>query len=329
MNKIISICLLFFFLISGSLNAQSKRELRKQKKAEKLKAEQLANNPPALLIVPQKPEVPVGLKRKVAIARFSNETLYGKGAFYTKENDPLEKMSTDILSSKLAQSGKFILLERSDDFNSDNSYGFKKEDLLGVDYIIVGSVSEFGRKDETDTKLLSRSREQFAIATVNIRLIDVKSGQIVYGEEGSGQSSTQNKTSFGVGSTASYDTSINDQAISAAISKLIDNVINKLTDSPWKSFILDKDGETYFIAGGKSQGIKIGDVFDVEKKGREIKNPQTGGMISLPGTRIAKISVIQILDSPLPNNELSICVVSEGSITETEYSNLIVKENEK
>jgi len=52
-------------------------------------------------------------------------------------------------------------------------------------------------------------------------------------------------------------------------------------------------------------------------------------MISLPGTKIAKISVIQILDSPVPNNELSICVVSEGSITETEYSNLIVKENEK
>ena len=151
----------------------------------------------------------------------------------------------------------------------------------------------------------------------------------MYGEDGSGQSSTQNKTSFGVGSTASYDTSINDQAISAAISKLIDNVINKLTDSPWKSFILDKDGDSYFIAGGKSQGINVGNVFDVEKKGRQIKNPQTGGMISLPGTKIAKLRVIQVLDSPVPNNELSICVVSEGSIDETEYSNLIIIENEK
>ncbi len=54
MNKIISIFLLFFFLISGSLNAQSKRELRKQKKAEKLKAEQLANNPTPVIISPFK-----------------------------------------------------------------------------------------------------------------------------------------------------------------------------------------------------------------------------------------------------------------------------------
>ena len=29
------------------------------------------------------------LKRKVAIARFSNETTYAKGVFYDKANDPL------------------------------------------------------------------------------------------------------------------------------------------------------------------------------------------------------------------------------------------------
>ena len=49
------------------------------------------------------------IKRKVAIGRFSNETQYGKGVFYDKENDPMGKQALDILSSKLAQSGKFIL----------------------------------------------------------------------------------------------------------------------------------------------------------------------------------------------------------------------------
>ena len=33
------------------------------------------------------------LKRKVAIARFSNETQYGKGIFYDKENDPMAKQA--------------------------------------------------------------------------------------------------------------------------------------------------------------------------------------------------------------------------------------------
>ena len=48
------------------------------------------------------------IKRKVAIGRFSNETQYGKGIFYDKENDPMGKQALDILSSKLAQSEKFI-----------------------------------------------------------------------------------------------------------------------------------------------------------------------------------------------------------------------------
>ena len=43
-----------------------------------------------------------GVKRKVAIARFSNETQYAKGLFYSKDNDPLGKQAVDILSTKLA-----------------------------------------------------------------------------------------------------------------------------------------------------------------------------------------------------------------------------------
>ena len=52
------------------------------------------------------------IKRKVAIGRFSNETQYAKGIFYDKENDPMGKQALDILSAKLAASGKFLLLER-------------------------------------------------------------------------------------------------------------------------------------------------------------------------------------------------------------------------
>ena len=54
------------------------------------------------------------LKRKVAIARFSNETQYAKGVFYDKANDPIGKQAVDILSTKLASTNKFILLERQD-----------------------------------------------------------------------------------------------------------------------------------------------------------------------------------------------------------------------
>ena len=36
------------------------------------------------------------LKWKVAIGRFSNETQYGKGIFYDRENDPIAKQAQAI-----------------------------------------------------------------------------------------------------------------------------------------------------------------------------------------------------------------------------------------
>ena len=82
------------------------------------------------------------LKRKVAIGRFSNETQYAKGLFYDKENDPMGKQALDILSTRLAASDKFILLERNDisqllDEASSTENGFQK---IGADYMIIGSI---------------------------------------------------------------------------------------------------------------------------------------------------------------------------------------------
>ena len=48
-----------------------------------------------------------GLKRKVAIARFSNETNYGQSFFIDKNNDRVGKQAVDILSSKLIATEKF------------------------------------------------------------------------------------------------------------------------------------------------------------------------------------------------------------------------------
>jgi len=67
-----------------------------------------------LLTLPMSAQSDKTIKRNVTIGLFSNETQYAKGLFYAKENDPMLKQALDILSSKLASSGKFILLERED-----------------------------------------------------------------------------------------------------------------------------------------------------------------------------------------------------------------------
>jgi curli biogenesis system outer membrane secretion channel CsgG len=268
------------------------------------------------------------LKRKVAIARFSNETSYAKGLFYDKNNDPMGKQAVDILSTKLASSGKFILLERQD-------YQLIKDELkiadndafqeIGADYLIIGSITEFGRKNVGESKVFSRSKTQIVEAGISIRLIDVSTGLIIYSEEAKGQAETSNKTTLGLGKRTDYDSSLSDKAISAAISQLVENIINNCLNRPWKSYFLSYDQDGVIISGGESQGLRLGDRFDVFSKGRKIKNPQTGMFIELPGKRVGEIT-IDYSGGASPESEFSIVSFVEGDIDKNSLGKYYIKQ---
>ena len=134
-----------------------------------------------LFVLPVSAQTERTIKRKVAIGRFSNETQYGKGMFYDKENDPMGKQAMDILSSKLAASGKFILLERGDMDLLVAESGDKME-KIGADYIIVGSITQFGRKTEGKEQVFSSTKSQVVEAGVSVRLVETATGLIVYSE---------------------------------------------------------------------------------------------------------------------------------------------------
>jgi len=271
------------------------------------------------------------LKRKVAIVRFSNETQYAKGVFYNKENDPIGKQALDILSAKLSASDKFILLERSDmdaileELKLANNESLQK---IGADYLLIGSVTEFGRKTVGDVNAFSRTKSQIVQAAVSIRMVDVSTGQIIYSEEAKGEAETTNRTVMGYGERTDYDATLNDQAISIAISKLVENIINNCMNKPWKSYFLSYDENGIFISGGKTQGLRTGDIFDVLERGKSVKNPQTGMMMELPGKKAGKIKV-DFMGGNDPQNEFSLVSFIEGSIDKTNIENYYIQEIEK
>jgi len=74
----------------------------------------------------------------------------------------------------------------------------------------------------------------------------------------------------GFGGRSDYDATLNDRAIAAAISDVIDRLVVKLKDRPWKTDILDVQGTQVFISGGKSQGLRPGvDLVVMESADRE------------------------------------------------------------
>jgi curli biogenesis system outer membrane secretion channel CsgG len=254
------------------------------------------------------------IKRKVAIGRFTNETQYGKGIFYDKDNDPMRKQALDILSAKLAQSGKFILLEREDLDVLVKEAG-ESMNKIGADYIILGSITEFGRKNEGHEQIFSSTKTQTVEAGVSVRLVEAATGLIIYSDEAKGYAETTSKQTLGIGGTAGFDATLSDKAISAALSQLVENIINKCMDKPWRSYLLAEDSGSYIIAGGASQGLAAGDKFNVYKKGRKVKNPQTGMEIELPGTLIGVVTV-QTCIGDTPETEISFCSYNGQDIDE-------------
>lgn len=270
------------------------------------------------------------LKRKVAIARFSNETKYGQGFLLDESNDRIGKQAMDILSAKLASTGKFLLLERSDieKINKELDRGDISNLKITADYLIVGSVSEFGRKTVGKVGVFSRTKKQITHTKVNIRLIDVHTSQIIYSEEAEGEAFSEAGTVFGFGDRAGYDSSLNDKVISAAISKLVNNVIENLLDKPWRSYILSYEEGHFIIAGGRSQSIKENDIFTVFRRGKKVKNPQTNMFIELPGQPVGKIKVIKLLGSN-PSDEISLCTSLGGNIPVNNFDELYIQESDR
>uniref|UniRef100_UPI004047C004 CsgG/HfaB family protein n=1 Tax=Rheinheimera sp. TaxID=1869214 RepID=UPI004047C004 len=258
------------------------------------------------------------LKRKVAIARFTNETSYGRSFLVDNSDNPIGKQALDILSKKLLDTDKFILLERADMEKINAELGLAELGALktAADYLIVGSITAFGRKNEGKVGVFTRTKTQTAFAKVTIRLIDVQSGMVLYAEEGSGEAYSEQKTTMGLGSAAGYDSSLNDKVLDAAISNLASKVIENLLGKPWKAYILAYADGHYVITGGKSQGLKEGDRFDVYTKGRSLKNPQTGLNISLPGKKVGQIEIEMFVGEA--NNEVAFATLISGELPKDE-----------
>jgi curli biogenesis system outer membrane secretion channel CsgG len=259
----------------------------------------------------------IALKKKVAVGRFTNETRLAN-SFLNEGSGSRERMSraaTDILTAKLAKSNRFVLIERADTLAIGNELRISniQSYRIPTDYLILGSISEFGRNTSGEVGLIDRTKKQTAYAKVTIRIVDTRTGMVIFGEEGSGEASSEVGTVLGMGSQAGYDETLSDKAIDAAIADVITDLINKLSLDPWRSYILNLEGDYAFISGGALQGIREGDVFKVYQRGKLVTNPQSGIQIELPGTEIARLRVVQVYPGDMLT-ELSSAQVIEGNI---------------
>ena len=179
--------------------------------------------------------LPAASRMTIAISRFTNESVYGSGLFTDESGDRIGKQAADLLSRHLLATQHFNVVERQDinKLKSEAELMGKsetefKQNLTGVDALIMGSVVELGRDTTGGVWLVGKEKTQRARARVVLRLVDPKTGAVFYSQEGSGEASISASSTLGFGGNAGFDSTLEGKAIDAAIVNMINNVVSTL-----------------------------------------------------------------------------------------------------
>jgi len=256
------------------------------------------------------------LKKRMAVLEFKNKVgaqsvSNGKSGMRFRETQDQSASLTDMLTTDLQKSGRYIILERDrinavlkeQDFQSsesvDHQSAVKIGNLLGVQIIITGSITECSLKEETSESNLPNYKfsntKMTARVVVDLRIVDAETGEILYAESAvSEKSSTSSSSSmqYMASGTSSADNSILDKAKRDAIQKCVDLIGKYSAKVPWNGHITAvNDDNTIVMTPGSSGGIKPGMKFIVYSKGENLIDKETGESLGFKTTKIGSIEV--------------------------------------
>ncbi len=246
---------------------------------------------------PAGPIVTTGPKLRVAVLKFQDKSAYGRGR--------LGGAVQDILTTELAKSGRFILVARGGDLDvilDEQDFaktgavkagtGAKAGEVLGLNAVVTGAISQFGVKQKSATYLGGASKTQTAEATVDVRVVDASTGQVIFADSGNGVHEASSTQVLGIGGATGYDETIEGKALRAAIAKFIDNMVRRMEAIEWSGKVAAVDGDEVTVNAGRKTGLVAGDRLRVFGEGREVIDPDT--KVSLgrkPGREKGEIEV--------------------------------------
>lgn len=262
-------------------------------------------------------------KKRVAIMDFDYATVQSSTAAIFGTNMDVGKGITDLLVDRLVTSGVYSVIERqalskilteqnfSNSDRADANSAAKIARILGVDAIIIGSITQFGRDDQSTSVGggaiggITRKygiggvarKESKAVVVINARLIDTSTAEILAVASGKGESQRSGTSLLGAGGSSgtaaggaldmkssNFANTILGEAVSQSISQLAAQLDQNASRLPTvkinvQGLVADATGGTLIINVGTKSGVKVGDRLQVTRKVREIKDPATGKVL--------------------------------------------------
>ncbi|MCX5781709.1 MAG: hypothetical protein NT145_03255 [Elusimicrobia bacterium] len=174
--------------------------------------------------------------------------------------------------------------------------------ILGVQYMVIGSVNEFGTKSSNLGAFGVGVKSHSANVGLDIRIIDTTNAEVIAAATGQGKKSTKAvdisnadilPTNVSMGSPE-FSSSLVGKATREAVQDAVSKVIDKIGGS-WQGAVaaIAEDG-TITINGGENVGIAAGDIFKVVRKGEEITDPETGESLGSEDKTIGEIKIVEV-----------------------------------
>jgi curli biogenesis system outer membrane secretion channel CsgG len=263
-------------------------------------------------------------KKRIAIMDFEFTAVQdaAKQIFGGSSQD-VGKGIADMMVTKLVQDGVYSVIERQALAKIISEQNFSNSDranpetaakigrILGIDAMVIGSITQFGRDDQHRNiggsaigGITGRygiggvgTHKAKAVVVISARLVDTNTGEILAAADGKGESTRSGTSLLGGGGSdagggggnfsmgsSNFGSTILGEATNAAVadaSKQLEDSVGKLPTVVINvsGLVADVSGDTLILNVGTKAGVKVGDHLGIFHKGKEIRDPATGKVL--------------------------------------------------
>lgn len=276
-------------------------------------------------------------KRRVAVMNFDYATVRSSVAAIYGTDEDIGKGICDLIVEKLVQSGKYSVIERkaidkilaeqnfSNSDRVDSNSAAKIGRILGVDAIIMGSITQFGRDDKSkgvSGGVADRLGGRFglggvkrtsskAVVGISARMVNTDTAEIIATAKGMGESARTGTSLLGAGGgqivgggaadmkSRNFANTILGEAVNNAVTDLCGQLDASAARLPAKvitlqGMVADASGGVLVLNIGSRAGVKVGDRLQVKRKIRDVKDPETGKVIRSIENSLGEVTITEV-----------------------------------
>jgi len=275
-------------------------------------------------------------KPRVAVMDFDYGTVQSYVSSIFGTNADVGRGLSDLIVTKLVQDGKFSVIERkmldkvlaeqnfSNSDRADSTSAAKIGKILGVDAIIVGSITQFGRDDKkTGLGGFGHSLDKYgmggvgvskakAVVALTARVVSTDTAEILAVANGKGESTRSGTNLLGGGgsgwsgggghidmSASNFANTILGEATTQAANDLVTQLETNSGRVTAKAITIDAlvadvSPDGIIINAGSKAGLKVGDQLSVKRTGREIRDPSTGKVIRKVEENLGELTITEV-----------------------------------